>query len=270
VAVDEHTIEVAGEPVFYRRVLSDGATALLLHGVPTSADDWEHVLPVTGGVAVDLPGFGRSGKGGQLDYTVDGYVAFLVRLLDTLELEQVAIVGHGWGATFGLMLAAAHPERVTRIALFDAVPLREGFTWPAIVRWWRRPVIGEFLMGSINRRLLARGLRSGATTPAAWSDERIAHVWEQFDQGTQRAILRLHRYIDAAEIASKGPELERVVQPALVLWGDDDPWLPSHLADTYASVLRNATVEHIPGAGHWPWLDRPELAQRLAAFVNGA
>jgi pimeloyl-ACP methyl ester carboxylesterase len=95
-------------------------------------------------------------------------------------------------------------------------------------------------------------------------------VWEQFDQGTQRAILRLHRYIDAAEIASKGPELERVTQPALVLWGDEDPWLPSHLADTYASILRNATVEHIPGAGHWPWLDRPELAQRLAAFVNGA
>jgi pimeloyl-ACP methyl ester carboxylesterase len=61
VRVDEHTIEVAGAPVFYRSAPNPaGAPPLYLHGVPTSSDDWVTLLARTGGVAPDLIGFGRS------------------------------------------------------------------------------------------------------------------------------------------------------------------------------------------------------------------
>jgi pimeloyl-ACP methyl ester carboxylesterase len=266
VGVDEHTIEVAGSPVFYRS--SPGSDVLYLHSVPTSSDDWLGLLDQTGGVAVDLPGFGRSGKGGQLDYSMNGYVDFLQRFLFQLELDRVAVVGHGWGAAFGLLLAARRPELVTRLTLIDAVPLLDGFAWPAPVRWWRRPIVGELLMGSVNRWLLARTLRAGSTSAAAWPDERVQAVWEQFDQGTQRAILRLHRSVDVADLAAAGgPALERVDVPALVVWGEADPWLESHFADAYAARLPDARREVVPGAGHWPWLDQPELLARLAAFA---
>jgi pimeloyl-ACP methyl ester carboxylesterase len=266
VGVDEHTIEVAGSPVFYRS--SPGSNVLYLHSVPTSSDDWLGLLDQTGGVAVDLPGFGRSGKGGQLDYSMNGYVDFLQRFLFELELDRVAVVGHGWGAAFGLLLAARRPELVTRLTLIDAVPLLEGFAWPAPVRWWRRPIVGELLMGSVNRWLLARTLRAGSTSAAAWTDERVQTVWEQFDQGTQRAILRLHRSVDVADLAAAGsPALERVDVPALVVWGEADPWLESRFADAYAARLADARREVVPGAGHWPWLDQPELLARLAAFA---
>jgi pimeloyl-ACP methyl ester carboxylesterase len=266
VGVDEHTIEVAGSPVFYRS--SPGSDVLYLHSVPTSSDDWLGLLDQTGGVAVDLPGFGRSGKGGQLDYSVNGYVDFLERFLFELELDRVAVVGHGWGAAFGLLLVARRPELVARLTLIDAVPLLEGFAWPAPVRWWRRPVVGELLMGSVNRWLLARTLRAGSTSAAAWPDERVQAVWEQFDQGTQRAILRLHRSVDVADLAAAGgPALERVDVPALVVWGEADPWLESRFADAYAARLPDARREVVPGAGHWPWLDQPDLLTRLAAFA---
>jgi pimeloyl-ACP methyl ester carboxylesterase len=268
VGVDEHTIEVAGEPVFYRRAPTDGATALFLHSVPTSADDWSEALAVIGGVAVDLPGFGRSGKGGQLDYSVSGYVDFLERFLDALAIERVVIVGHGWGAAFGLLLALRRPDRVSGLALIDAVPLLEGFDWPANVRWWRRPGIGELLMGSVNRRLLARALRAGSASPDAWPDARVAAVWEQFDQGTQRAILRLHRSVNVADLELLGRDLGQLRQPALFLWGESDPWLKPAFADVYGARLAQATVQHVAGAGHWPWLDQPEVLQRLAAFVH--
>ncbi len=52
--------------------------------------------------------------------------------------------------------------------------------------------------------------------------------------------------------------------PALVVWGDADPYLPVGFADAYAAALGGpATVERIEGAGHWPWLDRPELVDRV-------
>jgi pimeloyl-ACP methyl ester carboxylesterase len=266
VGVDEHTIEVAGSPVFYRS--SPGSDVLYLHSVPTSSDDWLALLEQTGGVAVDLPGFGRSGKGGQLDYSMNGYVDFLERFLFELKLDRVAVVGHGWGAAFGLLLAARRPQLVTRLTLIDAVPLLEGFAWPGPVRWWRRPVVGELLMGSVNRWLLARTLRAGSASAAAWPDERVTAVWEQFDQGTQRAILRLHRSVDVADLAAAGgPVLERVDVPALVVWGEADPWLESRFADAYAARLPGAQRAVVPGAGHWPWLDQPQLLARLAAFV---
>jgi pimeloyl-ACP methyl ester carboxylesterase len=270
VGVDEHTIEVAGASVFYRRAPAEGAGALYLHSVPTSSDDWRELLELTGGVAPDLPGFGRTSKAGNLDYSLPAYVTFLENFLDALALDQVALVGHGWGAAIGLMFAQRHPERVKRLAIIDAVPLLDGFTWPPIVLWWRRPGIGELLMGSVSRWLLARTLRRGSVRPDAWPDARIDAVWDQFDQGTQRAILRLHRSIDAPGLSQAGAELGRLEQPTLVVWGEQDPWLEPEFADAYGRRLPNAAVERVAQAGHWPWLDQPQLTARLAEWTIGS
>jgi pimeloyl-ACP methyl ester carboxylesterase len=50
--------------------------------------------------------------------------------------------------------------------------------------------------------------------------------------------------------------------PARVYWGDRDPWLGVAAADRFAARL-GAELEHLD-AGHWPWLDRPELLDQLA------
>lgn len=267
--VDEHTIEIAGAPVFYRSVPAGGATALYLHSVPTSSDDWLAFLPRTGGIAPDLIGFGRSSKAGHLDYSLGGFVEFLDRFLAEVEVDRVALVGHGWGAAIALAFAKRHPERIDRIAIIDAIPLLPGFSWPRMVRRWRWPGLGELLMGSVNRRLLARTLRSGAVSPEAWPDARIDAVFAQFDQGTQRAMLRLHRSIDEPGLALVGTDLERIDHPALVLWGEQDPWLAPSFADAYAQRLTGSELERVAGAGHWPWLDQPSVIERVTSFIAG-
>jgi len=268
--VDEQTIEVAGAPVFYRRAPATGATPLYLHSVPTSSDDWVEFLQASGGIAPDLRGFGRSSKAGNLNYTLPAYVEFVESFLAAVDVQRVALVGHGWGAAIGLAFAQRHPERIERLAIIDAVPLLDGFQWPSLVRRWRRPALGELLMGSVNRRLLARTLRAGSADPEAWSDERIDAVWEQFDQGTQRAILRLHRSIDPQGLAEAGAGLARLEAPALVVWGQSDPWLEPSFADAYAQRLPHARLERVAGAGHWPWLDQPAVIERVAAFLGEA
>jgi pimeloyl-ACP methyl ester carboxylesterase len=270
VGVDEHEIQVAEASVFYRRAPAPDGEVLYLHSAPTSSDDWLALLELTGGLAPDLLGFGRTSKAGNLDYSLSAYARFVEQFLDALEIDEVALVAHGWGAAMGLLFAQRHPERVTRLAIIDAVPLLDGFEWPAITRWLRRPVIGELVMGSVNRWWLARILRHGSVSSQAWPDARVDAVWEQFDQGTQRAILRLHRSVDAPALAGAGLDLDALEQPALVVWGEQDPWLPPSFADAYAQRLPHAAVERVAGAGHWPWLDDPALADRLAAFATDA
>ena len=268
--VAEAAIEVAGSPVFYRHAPAEGAPALYLHSVPTSSDDWVGLLARTGGLAPDLPGFGRSGKANNLVYSLSAYADFVESFLEAVAVDRVTLVGHGWGGATALVYAQRHPDRVSRLAIVDPVPLLDGFHWPRMVSRWRRPGVGELVMGAVSRRVLARTLRAGAATPEAWPDSRIDAVWEQFDQGTQRAILRLHRSADAdtAALAHAGAGLGALAVPALVVWGERDPWLAADFADAYGQRLPDATVERIAGAGHWPWLDAPAVIDRLAAFVT--
>jgi pimeloyl-ACP methyl ester carboxylesterase len=231
-----------------------------------SSDDWLALLERTGGVAPDLIGFGRSGKAGNLHYTLAGLAEFLERLLGTLEIERVRLVAHDWGAGAALVFAQRHPERVERLVLCDALPLTGGFRWHRVGRLLRSPGLGELLMGSIPRWLMARTLR-GASGGNAFSDEHVRAVWRHFDQGTQRAVLRLHRATGAQELAAAGTGLEQLTMPALILWGEEDPWFPAAFADAYGERLPGATVHRFPGARHWPWLERDDVAEEIAAFV---
>ncbi|MCU0466286.1 MAG: alpha/beta hydrolase, partial [Anaerolineae bacterium] len=66
-------------------------------------------------LAVDLNGHGRSSGEGHL--TLADHAADLVALLDALDIEQIALVGHSMGGGIALTLALAYPERVARLVL---------------------------------------------------------------------------------------------------------------------------------------------------------
>jgi pimeloyl-ACP methyl ester carboxylesterase len=275
VHVDEHTIHLDDSPVYYRSADPPGLPTLYLHGIPTSSDDWPEFLARTGGIAPDMIGFGRSGKGGHLDYSPAGLATFVERLLAHLGVEDLQLVGHDWGGAVGLEFAARNPGRVRRLVLCNAPPLSDPSGWPRILRLWRTRGLGELLMGASTRGALARMLRRGSVRADAWSDARIAAVWDQFDQGTQRAILRLVRSAAANSVGSSGPRVgdgggaQAGDPPVVLIWGEADPWYPSAVADAYAARLPGAAVARIAGAGHWPWLDRPEVVDRVASVLAG-
>jgi pimeloyl-ACP methyl ester carboxylesterase len=71
-------------------------------------------------------------------------------------------------------------------------------------------------------------------------------------------------------LEAAGARLGTVVAPALIAWGEDDPYLPPSFATALADRLGGpAEVEVLSGARHWPWLDRPELVERVARFLEG-
>jgi len=267
-SVDEHTIELGGSPVYYRSAAVPQVPPLYLHGVPTSSDDWTDFLERTGGIAPDLIGFGRSAKAGNLDYSIAGLANFVEDFLDNLGITRVQLVAHDWGAAAGLALAQRHPDRIERIVLINPLPLLPHFAWHRLARLWRAPLLGELAMGSTTRWVLGRALRRGVETPNAWPKERVRTVYEQFDQGTQRAILRLYRGTSEQQLADAGGDLKTLSMPALIIRGLCDPWIPGIFGEKYARVLPNATLETLPDAGHWPWLDDTRVIDRVAAFLE--
>jgi pimeloyl-ACP methyl ester carboxylesterase len=270
VDVAEHTAELDGQPVFWRSAPGPHpprAPVLYLHGVPTSSDDWLPFLARTGGLAPDLLGFGRSGKGGQNDYSLEGIARFVERFLDEIAgVEQVRLVVHDWGAA-ALAFAQRHPERIERLVVLDAVPLLPGYRWHRVGRLWRTRFVGEMAMGLTLRPTLERALRP-AFANGVVPDGFVEAAMRYFDQGTQRAILRLYRSAPEELLAASGRGLSSLTMPALVGWGARDPYISSRFGEQYAAELPNARVVCVEDAGHWPWLDRPELIDRIATFLE--
>ncbi len=269
--VTEHEGTLDGEPVFWLEAeppQADAVPVLYVHGVPTSADDWPAFLERTGGLAPDLPGFGRSGKRGDGDYTMDRYGPWLERFLEVRGVNRFSLVVHDWGG-IALGLAQAYPERVERLVIVNSVPLLPGYRWHRTARLWRTRGVGELFMGSVSRFAIKQLTRESNATkgpmPAAWIDSVAGH----FDLGTQRAILRLYRSADPDRLATAGERLGRLTCPTLVVWGDEDPYIPASFADAYGARIPGARVQHVAGAGHWPWLDRPEVVDTVAAFLAG-
>jgi pimeloyl-ACP methyl ester carboxylesterase len=277
--VTENTGEIDGMPVFWRSATTTTTTtgstpsgstppALYLHGVPSSSDDWVAFLERGGGLAPDLPGFGRSGKPGYYDYSIGGYAEFIERFLALTGTDRVRLLVHDWGSV-GLAFAQRHPERVERLAVVNAVPFLPGYHWHRIARLWRLPVLGELAMGSTTRGVLRRMSRDANATPGPLPEAFLDSVMEHFDHGTQRAILRLYRASPSDVLAHAGERLGELAGPALVVWGERDPYIPDRFADDYARVLPNAELLKLPDAGHWPWLDRPDLIERVVDFLTG-
>jgi pimeloyl-ACP methyl ester carboxylesterase len=268
VTVESHVEEIDDQPIRWLTAPGGDPPVLYLHGVPDAAEMWEPFLERTGGLAPDLPGFGRSAKRGDFDYSIAGYDGWLERFLGHTGVDRVRLVMHDWGSV-GLALAQRMPERVERLVLIDAVPFLPGYRWHRTARIWRRRWAGEMFMGATRKWSMRWISREANVTPGPLPEDVIERWWRDFDQGTQRAILRLYRCSPEDVLAAAGARLGVVGCPSLVVWGEDDPYLPTWLADAYAEVLPVADARLVPGAGHWPWLDVPGVTDDVCRFLTG-
>ena len=255
VKIEERSAEIDDLRIAWRQ--AGDAAIVYVHGVPTDGDDWLPFIERTGGVAVDLPGFGRSDKPPHFDYSIDGYAAFLRAFADRLGLERLSVVVHDWGAV-GLTLP---PERIERLVVINAVPFLPGYRWHRIARIWRTPLGGELAMGFTFKWNLRRGV----------PDELVDRAYERFDHGTQRAILKLYRSAPPDRLAAAARHVEAIKAPALVLWGERDPYLPAEFAHAYGERLGGAArVEVLEGLGHWPWVDDSGVVDTVSRFLRAA
>jgi len=257
--IAERQEEIDGLLVAWREAPGSDPPILWVHGVPDSSEQWIPFLERAGGIAVDLPGFGRSAKPAAGPYSIDGYAAFLERFLDLLRLDRVRLVVHDWGSV-ALAFAMRAPGRIERLVAIDVVPFLPGYRWHRVARLWRTPVLGELAMGFTTKGLLRRG----AGMPAEWAEAVMRH----FDHGTQRAILKLWRASGPDVLERAGRDLGALDAPALVVWGERDQYLPTRFAAALAEALPQAEAWVVPDAGHWPWIDRPDVVERMLEFLE--
>jgi pimeloyl-ACP methyl ester carboxylesterase len=270
-AIEQHVAHVEGVATFYRRVPGDGPPTVFVHGNPTNSEDWLPFMERLDGhgIALDLPGWGFSEAPDRdrFDYSMEGLGAFVGRFLDKLDIAEYSLIVHDWGVV-GLIAAQQHPERVRRLVVMNAVPLLPGYRWHWVARWfWRVPVLGELANATTTRRALRLLSRQATTRPGGLPNEFIEMIWRGRRPGAWPQMLDLYRSADPDRLAEAGSRLDELACPALVAWGQADPYLPASFGRAYAERLPGAELVEFERGGHWPWLECPELVDRVAGFL---
>jgi pimeloyl-ACP methyl ester carboxylesterase len=269
-AIETGTVMVDSVSTFFRRVPGDGPPTLFVHGVPVHSEDWMPFLERMSGpaIALDLPGFGRSDRPSpaQFDYSMEGLAAFVRRFLQRMAVEDYSLVVHDWGG-LALITAQEEPARVRRLVLMNCVPLLPGYRWHRTARIWRTRGLGELSTHLWNRRLAALALRESRGDWSRHDPAFVDMIWDHLDRGTFDAILRLYRSGDPDRLAAAGQDLGSITAPALVVWAGRDRYISPRFGPAYADRLPNAELLELPRAGHWPWIDAPEVVERVIRFL---
>jgi pimeloyl-ACP methyl ester carboxylesterase len=267
--IEEGELVVGGVRVFYRRVPGEGTPTVYCHGNPSHGEDWIPFMERGGpSIAIDMPGWGRSDRPdpARFDYSMNGLSAFVERCLEELGVERRKLVVHDWGCLM-LIGAQRRPDLLEKLVVMNVVPFTPGYRWHWIAQIWRRRPIGEIANATATRASTALTLRQARGDRSPMPDEFVDSIWSHMDEGTSRAMLRLYRHADPDRLVAAGRDLGRIECPALVLWGDRDPYLPLRFAEDCAAALGNAELEIVPGAGHWPWIDEPAIVDRVLDFL---
>jgi pimeloyl-ACP methyl ester carboxylesterase len=249
-------------------------TVVLLHGFSDNLQTWRRVVPALAlghrVVAIDLPGHGATARQFRAPL-LNGYAALVLEVLDDLGIhEPVSLVGNSMGAAVSAVLAAAHPERVDCAVLIGmpgvtGVPLawRAAASRPASVamRTALRPVpFGQLQRGFGWFYAHAATPRSGILDPATIQGYSASYVDRERLFGLSaiaRALLSELRTIRLARL------LPRLRVPVLQVWGRHDRLVPPrHVTQSEGAIV-------LPGCGHCPQLDAPDLlVDTIAPFLE--
>lgn len=250
---------------------ADGKPVLLLHGLEGSVHWWDGVAPLLADthrvIRVDLLGFGCTGGDSGLD--PDSQSAMLASLLDTLDVSDVAAVGHSYGADSALGVAR-QSSRVSEVVIVNQAPDYTYIRMPAVVRLLAltplvRPMHERAPRPAV-RRALARGFARGfdpdSTVPGAHQFflDHHAMTWRAYREvAIDRPRTLATRPLDA--------QLRELALPALIIHGRHDSLYDAdRTCARYAAA--GAHTEVIDAAGHSPNVETPEaVATLLRTFL---
>jgi pimeloyl-ACP methyl ester carboxylesterase len=209
-------------------------------------------------LAIDWPGHGRS-SGAPLE-SVQALADWLVAVLDALQIERAALVGHSMGSLAALEAAGRHPERVAKLALLaPAVPMRVA---DVLLEASRRDDHVAFEL--INGWSFSPSAQLGGNPfPGVWMMGNGMRLMERCRSGVLHTdLLACHSYADGLARAAS------VQCPSLVVLGQRDQMAPPRNADALIAALPDKRTLTIPDSGHSLMVESPDaVLDALRAFL---
>ena len=256
--LDERTIHYRDEGV--------GEVIVLIHGTGASLHTWDQWAKELSKsyrvIRLDLPAYGLTGADPKKRYTSKDYVDLIDVFLKELGVEKFHLGGNSLGGLVSWLYASYHDEKVEKLLLLDP----SGFPFdstPFIIQLAKTPVLNLFIR---------------YFTPKSFVVDTLKEVYFDDDLIRQSTIDRYYdltlfennrqAFIDRAYIEREDytVRLKNIQSPTLILWGENDEWIPVSDAEKFKAIIPKAVVKIMPQTGHVPMEERP--AESLAIALN--
>lgn len=239
---------------------ASGEAVLLIHGIPTNGLLWKDVAPRLASrarvIAPDMLGYGDSDRPRGQPVEIVSQAGYMLRLMDALEVETAAVVGHDIGGGVAQILAVRHADRVAGLGLVDSV-CYDNWPVPEMKAIQTAAPIVERMPAGITTEGIKLGLRRG------FAQQRRADLFldlflEPFSTAEGLDVFVEHaRSLDARPTEEIAPLLPELRMPVAIVWGRHDPFLKPEYAERLASDIPTAELTWIGQAGHFAPADAP-------------
>ena len=231
---------------------------LFLHGLG-GAGKWEAFHMAMGTVALtyvpQLPGW-QEGQAPEGIVSVQDYADLAVGFLDSLGIDRVILGGHSIGAWIALQVAAAHPDRVSRLILANAM----GLDVP------EAPAVN---LGDMDEESFAKAAFGRLGLIATAQPDGFGAEWQNVRQGPEFERQWKGRGLVAGLVEGPcaDPELTNQVRSisndTLLVWGRLDGITPIQHGEALRAAMPNSCLDIIEHCGHLPMSEKPETFNRI-------
>ncbi len=250
--------------------VGEGEPVLLIHGSGPGVSAWANwrlTIPELAKryrvIAPDMVGFGYTERPGDIEYSMDTWVAHAIGLMDALGLERLSVVGNSFGGALALGLAVHHSQRIDRQVLMGSVGVSFPITDGLDKVWGYEPSIQ-------NMREL---LDIFAYDRSLVSDELAELRYKASIQpGFQESFSAMfpaprQRWVDA--MAFTREQISAINKKTLIIHGREDRVIPFQNALTLFDWIPSAELHAFGQCGHWTQIEHADRFNKLVADFLG-
>lgn len=239
------------------QITGNGEPVLLLHGWGAQIESFAPVIfaleKYRRVVALDLPGFGKSGFPEEA-WTVDDYMEFVLSFMQAVDLKKADILCHSFGGRIAILLAAKHPEMAGRIVFVDSAGVRPRRT----LRYYAK-VYSYKLAKRIAKH---KGISSFFKAVGLDAEKKFKNAGSTDYKNLPECMKKTFVNVVNEDLSIY---LKDIKSPSLLIWGADDADTPLWQAQKMEREIPDAGLVVLEDAGHYSYLDQ---FPRFIAVVN--
>jgi pimeloyl-ACP methyl ester carboxylesterase len=246
-----------------------GPTLVLLHGVGSSLHTWDAWVERLASdyriIRIDLPGHGLTGSDPSIErYQIPYMVDKLEKFLNQLSIEDIYLAGNSWGGYISWNYALHRPDRVKKLILLDAVGFPQAM--PFFMNLAALPGIGELNGVMMPKFIMDMNLKAAFGDADKVTDELQQRYFDlTMRQGNREALINVLRTLkEQFNNSNLGDRVKEIQMPTLLMWGDQDQWVPLNIMQQFEQALPNSQSIVYKGIGHMPMEELPIQTSRDA------
>lgn len=254
---DEHShfIEINDLTVHYKKK-GEGFPVLLIHGTSSSLHTWQKWDSLLSAsyttYSIDMQGGGLTTPPADNDYSIDAYLGLIDAFVLKLGIDSFFLVGNSLGGHTAWAYAANSPlaPRVKKLVLIDP----SGFSDPK----QEKPLVFQLaqfdFLFKIIERLNTSAFVKKSLNEVFYNDDLITdEMIKRYTELAYRAGNREAFFYKVRQFQNgKKEDLEKITCPTLIMWGEEDRWIPLSLSSIFTSHIPQNELVVYPKCGHIP------------------